>query len=229
VTFKELARIAPSDAAIASRLMQSANSDFYSPVEPIRSVEDAIGHVGIESAVRILLAAAVRPLYTAPRLQRTWKHAIEAAQVAEQIASRSGKVDPSEAFLAGLLHDVGKLAIALLPKDVNSTLDRLILKGCESSVAEAVVCGVDHAEAGAAVLRAWQFGEELVTAVRNHHAPDRSGSVIAAILYLTEYWTDSEEDIPSNARLDSAFDLAGLKPSDLYEMQFSYDEWLTAT
>jgi hypothetical protein len=52
--------------------------------------------------------------------------------------------------------------------------------------------------------------------------------VIAAILYLTEYWTDSEEDIPSNARLDSAFELAGLKPRDLYEMQFSYDEWLTA-
>ena len=226
--FADLARIAGSDAAIASRLIRSANSDFYSPAEPIRTVDAAIGHVGIENAVRISLTAAVRPLYTAPRLQRIWKHAVEAAQVAEQIASRSGKVDPSEAFLAGLLHDVGKLAIALLPPDVNASLDRLILKGCESSVAEAVVCGFDHAEAGAAVLTSWQFGEELVSAIRNHHSPDRSGSVTAAILYLTEYWTDSEEDIPSNARLDTAFELAGLKPRDLYEMQFSYDEWLTA-
>jgi putative nucleotidyltransferase with HDIG domain len=228
VVVGDLARIATSDPAIASRLVRSANSDFYSPAEPIRSVKAAIDHVGMDCAVRIMLAAAVRPLYAAPRLQRIWKHAIEAAQVAEQIASRSGKVDPSEAFLAGLLHDVGKLAIALLPPDVNSSLDRLILKGCESSVAEAVVCGFDHAEAGAAVLTAWQFDEELVTAIRDHHAPNRSGSVIAAILYLTEYWTDSEEDIPSNARLDSAFELAGLKPRDLYEMQFSYDEWLTA-
>jgi putative nucleotidyltransferase with HDIG domain len=228
VSLADLARIADSDPAIACPLIRSANCHFYSPAEPIRAVQRAIGHVGIDTALRIMMASAVRPLFTSPRLQRTWKHALEAAQVAEQIASRSGKLDPAEAFLAGLLHDLGKLAIALLPRDVNASLDRLISKGCESSVAEEVVCGFDHAEAGAAVLNSWHFGEEFVSAIRNHHAPDRSESVIAGILYLTEYWTDSEEDIPSNARLDSAFELAGLEPRDLDAMQFSYDEWLRA-
>jgi putative nucleotidyltransferase with HDIG domain len=151
---------------------------------------------------------------------------VEAAQIAEQLAHMSSKVDPAEAFLVGLLHDVGKLAIALLSPELNSSLDRLIVKGCESAVAEVVVCGFDHAEAGAEILSHWRFSEELISAVRNHHVPERSSSALASILYLTEYWTDSEEDLPSNTRLDTAFELAGIAAKDLYNANFQLNEAL---
>ena len=144
----------------------------------------------------------------------------------EQLAKISRKVDPSEAFLAGLLHDVGKLAIALLPSELNSSLDRLMIKGCQPAVAEVVVCGFDHAEAGADILRHWKFTDELIAAIRFHHTPERTSSAMAAILYLTEYWTDAEEDIPSNARLEAAFEKAGVKQSDLSNTTFEFNEAL---
>jgi putative nucleotidyltransferase with HDIG domain len=226
VSLPALDRVAKTDQVIAGKMLQAANSAFYSPRQLIKTVSQAISYVGIEDARRILLASAVQPLFSSPRLRRIWKHAVEAAQVAEQIASMSKLFDPAEAFLLGLLHDVGKLAIALMPNELNSSLDRLIVKGCESSVAEVVVCGFDHAEAGADVLKHWQFSDELITAVRYHHLPDRTSSRMSSLLYLTEFWTDSEEDIPSNARLELAFERAGVTPADLRNMRFEFNDAL---
>lgn len=226
VSLPVLDRVAKSDQVVAGKMLQAANSAFYSPRQLIKSVSQAISYVGMEDARRILLASAVQPLYSSPRLGRIWKHAVEAAQVAEQIAIMSKKVDPAEAFLIGLLHDVGKLAMALMPNELNASLDRLIVKGCEPAIAEVVVCGFDHAEAGADVLRHWKFSDELISAVRYHHMPERCPAPMSAILYLTEFWTDSEEDIPSNSRLDLAFEIAGITPSDLNNATFQFNEAL---
>lgn len=228
VSLVDLDKIAKADQVVAGKMLQAANSVFYSPRQNIKTVSQAISYVGIDDARRILLASAVQPLYSSPRLRHIWKHAVEAAQVAEQIARMSGKVDPAEAFLLGLLHDVGKLAITLMNGELNASLDRLIEKGCEPAVAEVVVCGFDHAEAGAEILKDWKFTEELSFAVRDHHAPERSGSPMAAILYLTEYWTDSEEDLPSNSRLTLAFQVAGITPADLRSAQFELNEALVS-
>jgi putative nucleotidyltransferase with HDIG domain len=215
VSLSALESIANTDQVVAGKLLKAANSVFYSPWQPIKSVAQAISYVGTRDARRILLASSIQPLFATPRLRKLWKHALEAAQVAERIAALSGKVDPGEAFLMGLLHDVGKLAVSMLSKEINEAVDRLIEKGCQPAVAELVLCGFDHAEAGAEVMRHWKFSEEVVQAVQYHHQPERTGSAMAAVLYLTEFWTDSEEDIPSNARLHTAMNLASLTPESL--------------
>lgn len=224
VSLMMLEAVAKTDQVIAGKMLQAANSAFYSPRQSIKTVSQAIGYIGIDDSRRILLASAVQPLFSSPRLSRIWKHAVQAAQVAEQIARLSEKVDPAEGFLIGLVHDVGKLAITLMSSELNSSLDRLVLKGCESTIAEIVVCGFDHAEAGAEVLSHWKFSSEVVSAVRHHHTPEKTGDKLAAILYLTEFWTDSEEDIPSDARLEKAFEVAGIAREDLENMTFEFNE-----
>jgi putative nucleotidyltransferase with HDIG domain len=206
ITLGALEDVARMDPVIAGKLVKAANSAFYSPARPIRTVAQAISHIGTIDARRILLTSSIQPLYGSPRMRLLWKHSVEAAQVAERIAELSGKINPGEAFLIGLLHDVGKLAIALLSKEVNDSIQRLLAKGCQPAAAESVLCGFDHAEAGAEVLRQWNFEEELIDAVRHHHQPERSKSPLCSILYLTEFWTDSEEDLPSNARLTAALE-----------------------
>ncbi|MBC8165155.1 MAG: HDOD domain-containing protein [Bryobacteraceae bacterium] len=205
-----LERVANTDQVIAGTLIKAANSVRYSPLQPIRTVSQAIGYVGTTDAQRILLATSVKTLYQTPRLRRLWQHALEAAQVAEKIAALAGGIAPGEAFLLGLLHDVGKLTITLLPHDVNESLERLSARGCQISTAEFVLCGFDHAHAGAETLKHWNFPEELVTAVHYHHQPEKTDSRMAAVLYLTEFWTDAEEDLPSNARLKRALAMAEL-------------------
>jgi putative nucleotidyltransferase with HDIG domain len=224
VSLRTLEGVAKTDQVIAGKLVKAANSVYYSPWQPIKSVSQAISYVGTEDSRRILLASSIQPLFAAPRLRRLWKHALEAAQVAERIAELSGKVDPAEAFLLGLLHDVGKLAISLLGKQVNDAIERLIEKGCQPATAELVLCGFDHAEAGCEVMRHWKFADDLVSAVQSHHQPERSESQMAAILYLTEFWTDSEEDLPSNVRLYSAMKLANLTPEALDAARMSLND-----
>jgi putative nucleotidyltransferase with HDIG domain len=206
VNLRTLEDIACTDPVIAGKLVKAANSAYYSPAQPIRTVTQAISHIGTNDARRILLTSSIQPLYGSPRMRLLWKHSLEAAQVAERFAEISGKVNPAEAFLIGLLHDVGKLAIALLSREVNDSIQRLLSKGCQLAAAETVFCGFDHAEAGAEVLKHWKFEEELIEAVRHHHQPERSNSTLSSVLYLTEFWTDSEEDLPSNTRLTAALE-----------------------
>lgn len=206
ISFKTLETIACSDPVIAGKLVKAANSALCSPTQPIRSVAHAVSHIGTMEARRILIASTIQPLYASPRMRNLWKHSVEAARVTEWIAETSGRVNPAEAFLLGLLHDVGKLAMALLPKSINDSIDRLIARECQPTAAEAVLCGFDHAEAGAVVLEQWKFPAEFIEAVRHHHQPERNEGTMCSALYLTEFWTDSQEDLPSNARMTAALE-----------------------
>ena len=206
---------ASMDQVIAGRLIDAANSAYYHPRERIRTLERAILYIGTNDARRLLLATSIQPLFSSARLKTLWSHALEAAQVAEMIAASSRNIDPVEAFLAGLLHDIGKLAICQLPQGVLTAIDRLIHRGCQPTVVETVVCGFDHARAAEHVLRKWKFADDMVEGIRHHHQPERTTSCLASVLYLTEFCTASEEDLPSQARLSLAFEKTGLTPQSL--------------
>ena len=96
-------------------MLQAANSAFYSPQTLDKNRIPGHQLRGYRGCPPNPATSAVQPLVLFARLRRIWKHAVEAAQVAEQIATMSKTVDPAEAFLLGLLHDVGKLAVALMP------------------------------------------------------------------------------------------------------------------
>jgi putative nucleotidyltransferase with HDIG domain len=221
VHLRELEEISTLDQVLAGQLLQAANSVFFAPRYPIKTVRDAIGFIGLESTRQILSAAALRPLFAAPKLKKLWMHSIETAQVAERIAEMSATVSPREAFLAGLVHDIGRLAITQLPSEVSKACERLAAKGCETTVAELVLLGFDHSEAGAEVLAIWKFPSDMVKAIRYHHNPDRADSSLAALLYLTEFWSAADEDLPSNAVLQSALKQVGISPEQLGKADLS--------
>ncbi len=212
VRLSELEQISQTDQVLAGQLLQAANSTFFSPRYPLKTVKAAISYVGLDHARSILSTAALRPLFGAPKLKKLWIHSVETAQVAERIAALTSTISPREAFLAGLVHDVGRLAISLLPSPASEAYNRMTLKGCEVTVAELVLFGFDHSEAGAEVLRIWKFPPDLVLAVQNHHNPDRVTSNLAALLYVAEFWSAADEDLPSNALLQGAVKQLGLTP-----------------
>ncbi len=221
VHLSELEQITKADQVLAGQLLQAANSAFYSPRFPMKTVRDAISYIGIDSARNILSAAAFRPLFKAPKMKKLWLHSIETAQVAERIAEMSSNIVPREAFLAGLVHDVGRLAISLLPPEASTAYERLTANGCEVTLAELVLFGFDHAEAGAKVLEIWRFPGEMVAAVRHHHNPDRMDSDLAALLYVAEFWSAADEDLPSNSILQTAVKKLGLTPEKIGEADLS--------
>jgi putative nucleotidyltransferase with HDIG domain len=219
LSFQTLESFAKSEAGLAARLLKAANSALYSPRTPIQSLPQAIGYMGIEDSKRILLAAAMEPVLNSLRTSGMFAHAVEAANTAESLAQMTTGVDPSEAYLAGLLHDVGKLAAQSAPPHVLERIDRLVSAGCPAVAVEFVVTGMDHAEAGAGIIRRWKLPEHFAEAVRSHHDPCAGASKLGSILWLTEHLLEPREELPSPRKLEWALKVTGLRAADLKDVR----------
>jgi putative nucleotidyltransferase with HDIG domain len=205
----ELQSIAGSDQALAAHLIRAAN--WEGPRFEVSSLSQAIAVIGADYASRIIYAASVQPMFASPQLRDLWHHSMAAAEVAEALARESRAVDPKVGFLAGLVHDIGILAMSAFPAAFQSLYRRLVSLGCETMRVERTLSGISHADAGARAAELWKFPGELRDAIAFHHAPERSPSKLASILYLTEEWTDSSEDVPSAARFRTALERLGLR------------------
>lgn len=213
-----LKKVASADQTLAGCVLKAANSALYSPARRISDIGHAVSYIGVEAARRVMTAVALGPLYASAALRDLWKHSLEVAELAEHLASVSAVADSKEAFLAGLVHDVGRLAIQRLPAALNRTHMSLLKRGCPPVFVEMALCGFDHGEAGSECLRSWVFPEQLVVAVEYHHRPEQTDTALASILYLAEHWSASDEDLPSLARLHHATEAIGITMESLQEL-----------
>jgi putative nucleotidyltransferase with HDIG domain len=217
---RELEAVASLDPVLAGRLIQTANSAYYSPRQPIGTVFHAVSYIGTESARRVLLAAAIRSNFSSPQAHRIWNHSLDVAQAAEWVAAHSSiKVDPAQAFLAGLIHDIGRLAYAIMPVSFQERFQRLTDAGCPAVEVEMCLSGRSHSEVGAETLTQWKFPLEIVEAVRWHHRPERSTLPLASLLYLAEFAAESQEDLPSFVRMNAASGVAGISVDSLLKFR----------
>lgn len=216
---RELEAVCSLDPLLAGRLIQIANSAFYSPRVPIGTIYNAVAYIGTETARRVLLAAALRGNFTSPQSHQVWNHSLDVAQAAQLIALHcSIKVDPSQAFLAGLIHDIGRLAFSIMPAAFLERFHRLTDGGCPPVEVEMCLAGRCHGEVGSETLAQWKFPAEIVEAVHWHHHPERSALALTSLLYLAEFMTDSQEDLPSYIRLNTACRQAGISMATLTEL-----------
>lgn len=166
-----------------------------------------------------LMAAALRPMFRHSLARPLWNHSLDIACLAESLARKTGKADPSEAFLAGLLHDVGRLVLWNLPSVRTARYTALLDVGCEPMLAELLLFGFDHTLAGREAMRAWRLPETFAEAIEFHHHPERCQSGLAQVLYLAEHTSGSDEDTPSMARLQLALKHLGLRRAPLTPLE----------
>lgn len=217
---RELAAVCSLDPVLAGRLIQIANSAFYSPRLPIGTIHHAVSFIGTETARRVLLAAALRGNFASPQSHHIWNHSLDVAQAAEMLALRcSSKIDPSQAFLTGLIHDIGRLAFSIMPPAFMERFHRLTDGGCPVVEVEMCLSGRCHGEVGSETLEQWKFPADIVEAVRWHHRPERSTHPLSSLLYLAEFITDSQEDLPSYIRLNTACTQAGITMPALTDLR----------
>lgn len=209
-SFLEIERLISKDQVLAGAVVQTANSSLFDPVQRIAGIRQAMTYIGLDRLKKVIMAAVFRPLYLSANLESLWRHSLDVARLCGSLANFAGLADSGAAFLTGLVHDVGRLLIARLPKRPAEVYARLVEKGCEPLLAEQALLGFDHADLSAECLQSWLFPEPLVEAVRRHHEPEQTDSGLASLLYLAEYWSASEEDLPSRSRLAAAFHRTGL-------------------
>ena len=83
-------------------------------------------------------------------------------------------------------------------------------RGCPATYAERLLFGRDHGEIGADILARWSFPAHVIEAVRFHHQPERSRGASAAFVYLLEFWSGVDEDLPSFHRVEECLARTGL-------------------
>lgn len=165
------------DAALAMRIMRTVNSSYYSLQNKVADLKLAITLLGFKEIRNLALTAYISQLfrkdagYGAYSREGLWNHFIGVGSVARLIAETAHNVPPREAYLAGLLHDLGIILLdQYLHKPFCQIIDRL---GEDVAVCELEreVLGFDHAELGEFVAAEWNLPVHLTTTIRYHHAP----------------------------------------------------------
>jgi putative nucleotidyltransferase with HDIG domain len=217
VSIDLLYRTAGRDPVLTGDLLRVVNSWAYPGLRKrVSSLREAICHLGTKTARSVLLASAARKIFSSKAILGLWKHSIEVAAHAQHLGSLAG-CDPEEAFLAGLIHDVGRLAIETLDAETLASRARLSESGVPVVWLDLVTCRHDHAEIGGALLWKWNFPPTVVDAVSMHHSPERSASKLASVLYLAELRSDEFEDEPSQIKLNYALRTSGLNREQIRE------------
>lgn len=171
------AEVLDADPALTANLLRIANSAAYGARRKIESVQHALVYLGTLRVTE--LAASVSLSSVVPRklpgygltAQAVWVHSSTVGALAESLARAAGQRQ-SLAFTAGLLHDIGKLAVGASLAERKREMLRGLGKEDQSMVElEAQLLGIDHGEVGAMLAQRWDLPEGIVQACQWHHRP----------------------------------------------------------
>ena len=190
----DVAHALASDQGLAARVLKLANSAYYGSSRRIGTVSEAVVILGMRTTRNLTLATSCQDMlerevqgYFLPR-GALWRHSLACAAAAQNLARRAHFRGTEEAFVAGLLHDIGKVVMsAYLKAEFAQVLTRVAKGRLTFSDAEREVLGFDDAEVGARLLERWNLPSTLVTAVRYHHAPSQAPeSPLAALVHVAD-------------------------------------------
>jgi len=205
-----LAKKVSHDQALTAKTLRLANSSQFGLAVKLTTIQQAITYLGFETTRNLILAAAVTGCFPAGRCpgfddKAFWRHSIGAACAARVLARRL-HFNQDIAFTAGLLHDIGRLAlVTLYPEPYAGVLAYRSAHDVTVREAERAVLGVDHVEAGAALAEHWNFSPTMAHGLAQHHTPEALGAgflativhVADAVVHGLDLAAEQEELVPT--------------------------------
>ncbi len=216
-TIDALARVVDQDMALTAQIMRHANSALFGQKGKVATVEDAIFRVlGFDNVLNLALGVATARAFHLPHdgplgLRQQWQHALHTASLAQMLATRVARHEdhpqPATAHLAGLLHDIGFLAMGQLFAPEYFWLGKLLAARQDTSVVhlERQLLGTGHTELGRMLMQGWQMPEPITVAAAEHHNEAYEGefAVYPRLVDLSErllaregYSDANSEDLP---------------------------------
>lgn len=174
---RELVSVIEKDPVLTVKVLKVINSAAFALPKKMTSVNQSVVFLGLNTIKNLALSFAAVGIL--PRMntagfdvQRYLMHSLTVASIARALASRqvAGEVDPGDCYIAGLLHDFGKVVFAqFMPDEFHAALAYCAEKQVPLNVAEEAVIGADHTVVGSMLVERWQFPPSLVECIRNHH------------------------------------------------------------
>ena len=190
-----LHKIVSHDPALVTRVLKVVNSAFYGLPGQIGSIERGIVLLGLNAVKNIAVAASLGQLfrgvkfcegYTAKDL---WTHCVTVGVVARALSKQTKIPLADEAFLAGMIHDIGLLvALQTTPEQLRQVCDRAKTEERPFCEIERDVIGVDHQQLGAALAEAWKFPRSCQLVAGYHHQPTQLSNdrTLVGLVYVAD-------------------------------------------
>ncbi|MCE9568825.1 MAG: HDOD domain-containing protein [Rhodocyclales bacterium] len=191
---KDLVGVVEKDPVMTMKILKVINSAYYGLPQKITSVGQSVVYLGINTIKNLALgfaAVGILPRMNAAGfdIQRYLLHSLVVAGTARQLATQfaKGEVDPGDCYIAGLLHDFGKVVFAqFLAVEFRNALVHSVEHAVPLHEGEKIAIGVDHGPVGAMLAKRWAFPEHLIDCIRDHHNPDAEPSAMMDCLRVAD-------------------------------------------
>jgi len=195
ISFNEIGKIISHDPSLSARLLKIVNSSFYGFESQVDTLTHALTIVGIDQLSDLAMATQVIHQFKGIpsvlfSMEKFWRHSIACGLAAKTLAQMHEESNAERFYLAGILHDLGRLVIL----HVEPALAKETFLASKSNyenicLSEQTVMGFDHGEVGGELLRLWKLPPRLVEAVAFHHFPEGAGeySKEASIVHTADF------------------------------------------
>ena len=197
-----IAEIIRRDPSLTSRLLRLVNSVYYGLTTPVNSIEEAVFYLGVRQIRQLAMVTPV--IEDFQRLTKQcdfpwrefWQHCIGAAILTREVTTNTNAQSEDADYVAGLVHDVGKIVMAWSFPDHFAEIHRQATAGTRELLEiENEILGIDHAELGALYLERHHLPEIMVNSARYHHHPEKAGQFqhVAAAVQIADLLLRSEK------------------------------------
>ena len=169
----DVAEVISRDPAIAAKALRLANSASYGFHNRVDDIRLAVTLLGLRETYHLVLTSAIVNMFDKSKTfdyMSYWMESMVSASIAQSLAKGFKQMKVSGAFTAGLLHDLGRLALSEIAPKQSAQIDRSLL-GLELVAAEEKLMGIAHTEAGFHLGVHWGLPTEIVQTIRFHHSP----------------------------------------------------------
>jgi len=226
-TFQDLGEIISFDPALSARLLKIVNSPFYGFPSKIETISHAISIIGMDQLTDLALATLIIYQFRGIpnslfNMEKFWRHSMACGVVARSIAEFRSEKNVERFYLAGILHDIGRLVI--FKKEPALARDAFYRSREQKEniyLSERELMGFDHADVGRELLKAWKLPPRLVEAVGCHHQPQTAKEfpVDAAIIHTADYIVHvlkagSDAEFSEPQLYPKSWEIIGLSPDD---------------
>lgn len=174
------------DQSLASQVLKVANSSYYAGLSSIATIKDAIVRLGAQEVANMVMMASQFELYRSKdeylnsSMQKLWMHSLACATGARWLAKKAGYVNlAAECFMAGLLHDIGQLALLKVLDDIHRNNESKI--AFSNTLISEILIRM-HEDVGHQLLKSWSLPEAYCSVAANHHKEDFDGADILLLI-----------------------------------------------
>ena len=173
-SMKELGDIVMYDQSLTIKILALVNSAYYGFSQQISSISIALSLLGMVKVKNIIVAVAMKPMMSNQGDKELWKHSMRVAAGCEYLANITKIMDSDEAFIAGFVHDVGKLVLHMTNEKLYTKVIDAVKDGADIIDAEHKYFDSDHVKTGSLLAKRWQLPILLANIISYHHTPSLS-------------------------------------------------------